>query len=269
MTPKLQDILLTLEEIAPSFFAENWDNPGLQVGCSSQKINKLLIALDPTIEAIEAASERNAQMLLTHHPLIFKTLTSLDRGRYPGSIIFEAIEKKISIISAHTNLDITKGGINDILAQIFGLQEVEILQKSNDLEVSYAGLGRIGNMSEPMKLSAFAKKAKRSLGAERIRVSEDKSRNIKRIAIVGGSGGSMVSLASEKGADLLITGDIKHHEALAAKSLGLALIDAGHFHTEKTALTLFATHFKKMLIQRDMDVIVENFDNEKDPLGYE
>jgi dinuclear metal center YbgI/SA1388 family protein len=265
--PDLKAILSILEEIAPSRAAEDWDNPGLQIGRLSQEVRKIFISLDPTLKSLRKAVKRNAQVLLTHHPLIFNPISSVNRDRYPGDIIFQAIEKGISIVAAHTNLDAVYGGISDGLADLLGLQEVEVLEERNDLEEG--GLGRIGDLSEPANLGEVTERIKGILGAEKVRVVGRRDRRIERVAVVGGAGGGMVDLALKKGAQLLITGDVRHHEALEAEALGLALIDAGHFQTEKTALKSFAHHLRNRFSEQNMDVIVEVNDTEKSPMRYE
>ncbi|MDY7035856.1 MAG: Nif3-like dinuclear metal center hexameric protein, partial [Thermodesulfobacteriota bacterium] len=152
MVPKLKDILNILEEIAPAYSAEEWDNPGLQVGYPSQEVNKIFVALDPTLKAVEKALKSNAQLLLTHHPLIFKSLSCINKEIYPGNVISEALKKGISIVAAHTNLDVAQGGINDILANLFSLDNIEALWKRDDFKFDNAGIGRIGDLPEPMKL---------------------------------------------------------------------------------------------------------------------
>jgi dinuclear metal center YbgI/SA1388 family protein len=269
IVPKLKALLEVLEEIVPSRAAEEWDNPGLQVGDLSQKVDKILIALDPTLMAVRKALRRNAQVLLTHHNLIFRPLSSVDQQIYPGDVISEALNKRISIVSAHTNLDVVQGGINDILADLFGLQGVQVLDARNDLGIEGAGLGRIGTLPTPLKLAQMTKKVKEVLGTQRVRVVGQKNRRIIRVALVGGAGGSMVSLASKEGADLLVTGDVRHHEALEAESLGLALMDAGHFYTEKAALGPFGDRLRNAFTKRNMKVLVEVYKDEKAPERYE
>ncbi|MBW2609783.1 MAG: Nif3-like dinuclear metal center hexameric protein [Deltaproteobacteria bacterium] len=268
MVPTLKDILNLLDEIAPFSIAEEWDNPGLQVGYPSQEITKILIALDPTISAIEESSDRKVQLLLTHHPLIYKSLSHINRAAYPGDVIFEAFKQGISIVAAHTNLDVAQGGINDILADLFGLQNLEVLQEKEST-ASGTGLGRIGNLPEPVRLSAMIETVKKVLGTMSVMVVGHGDTEIGRVAVVGGSGGGMVPTASVKGASLLITGDVGHHETLEAETLGLALIDAGHFYTERAALRPFADHFKEKLKERVWDVIVEVYEDEKNPMRYE
>ena len=269
MMSQLKAILEVLEEIAPSTAAEEWDNPGLQVGHLSQEIEKIFIALDPTLKALRKAFKKKAQLLLTHHTLILRPISSLNQNNYPGDVISEALEKGISIVSAHTNLDVVQGGINDILADLFVLQDVEVLENRNDLGINGAGLGRIGQLPTPLKLPQMIEKVKEVLGTERIKVVGHKNRKIARVAVVGGAGGEMVPTAAKKGADLLLTGDVRHHEALEAESLGLALIDAGHFHTEKAALGPFADRLRHDFMKRNMEVVVEFYKDETGPTRYE
>lgn len=269
MIPKLKDIFDVLERLAPSRLAEDWDNPGLQVGDFSKEIKRIFLSLDPTLEAVREASKREAQLLLTHHPLIFTSLFHLDKAIHPGKVIAEALREGISILAAHTNLDVVEGGINDMLARLFDLQEPRVLQGRDDPMIAGAGLGRIGDLLEPMSLDAMMDRVKRVLGVKRVMVVGRKDLLIRRVAVVGGSGGRMVSVASTAGADLLITGDVGHHDALEARDLGLALIDGGHFYTEKAALRLFTNRLKCTLKELDWDVRVEFYDDEMNPAQYE
>lgn len=268
MFPELSDVSNVLEELAPIAYAEEWDNPGLQVGQPSQVIHNIFIALDPTLEALKAASEINAQLLLTHHPLLFKPLHHLDLTTAPGKIILEAVHSGIAIVAAHTNLDVARGGINDMLAQVFSLRDIAPLQERTDLDDRGVGLGRIGLLPQSETLDEIAENVKGTWGLRTVKVVGEKNRLINRVAVVGGSGGGLVSTAAKAGAELLITGDIGHHHALEAVARGLALIDAGHFHTEKRALSLFAEPFETALRKRGYDVAVAFFENEKCPERY-
>ena len=268
MEPMLKDILETLDRMAPFRHAEDWDNCGLQVGSLSQEVTTILVSLDPTLVSLREASSRRAQMLLTHHPLIFGSLFRIDRNAYPGSVISEALGSGISVVSAHTNLDVARGGINDMLADLFGLQGVEVLEKKDASISGDLGLGRVGDLEKPVSLWALAETAKQVLGVESVRVSGPKDSMLRRVAVVGGSGGGMVSLASHRGADILITGDISHHDARAAEELGLSLLDGGHFYTEKAALHLFADAFVGRLRKEGWDVSLEKYEDERPPLWY-
>ena len=266
MVPKIKDILGRLEKIAPKVLAEPWDNPGLQVGSYSQEVTKILFSLDPTLKALNSAKRINSQLLFTHHPLIFKPLSRLDINTYPGYVIAEALASGICVIAAHTNLDMAKGGINDILADLLELKTVEVLKEKD--EVEGAGLGRIGELPMATRLSAVVEDIKRIFGAEQVKVVGQEDERVRRIAVVGGSGGSLVSIASRKGADLLVTGDIGHHHALEAESLGIALVDAGHFHTEKKAFGAFADRLGDMVSEWEWEVAIEVDEDETDPMGH-
>ncbi|MCP4681755.1 MAG: Nif3-like dinuclear metal center hexameric protein [Desulfobacterales bacterium] len=266
MYPKLKDILDLLEKFAPERLAEEWDNPGLQVGSYSREIKKIFLALDPTMKSLASAFRQGAQMLLSHHPLIFSPISRLDVNVYPGNVIVEALKSKICVVAAHTNLDLAHGGINDILADSLGFKNVEILKESREMD--NAGLGRIGDLPKPDKLSIVAKRVKEVLGTEKLKMVGSGNLQINRIAVVGGSGGNLVSLASEKGAQLLLTGDVSHHNALEAESLGIALLDGGHFLTEKMAFGLFAERLQAMIKEQGWGVMVEVDKEETDPMRY-
>jgi dinuclear metal center YbgI/SA1388 family protein len=268
MIPTVQDILNLLDDMAPFSIAEEWDNPGLQVGSLSQEVKRILVALDPTVQAVRNASARSAQLLFTHHPLIFKPLSCISRDAYPGDVVKEALEKDVSVLAAHTNLDASRGGINDILADLFGIQDTEVLSEIEDSHNHEVGMGRIGFISRPAPFSAVIETVKSALGVDKLMVMGSQDKEIRKIAVVGGAGGSMVPVASRKGADLLITGEIKHHEALLAQTMNLALIDGGHFHIEKKAMTLFADMLRDRLKEYQWDVFVEVCEEEQVPMRY-
>jgi dinuclear metal center YbgI/SA1388 family protein len=265
MTTKLRDILALLETIAPAGLAESWDNPGLQVGRLDQEITKILTALDPTLKAVLAASETDAQLLLTHHPLIFKPLLRLQPDTFPGDVLFEAAKRQVSVAALHTNLDVAPGGINDILADLLGLENTEALQASEGKDG--AGLGRIGDLPEPADLAVVCRKIQKILGTGNIRVVGREVRPVRRLAVVGGSGGSLLSVAFEKGADLFLTGDVGHHAALEAESLGVAVVDGGHFRTEKAAFEVFSRRLEETLMIKGWNITVEINEEEMDPMG--
>jgi dinuclear metal center YbgI/SA1388 family protein len=266
MVPKVSDILNILEKLAPSSLAEPWDNPGLQVGNPGRSIAKILVSLDPTIEALREAVRREADMLFTHHPLLFRPITWVDESAYPGIVIAEACRNGISIVAAHTNLDATQGGINDLLAQLLDLRNVQVLQAK---EEGNAGIGRVGDLPAPLSLGALVEKVKSVLGPMYLRVSGNRDAVIRRVAVVGGAGGDLVATASRSRADVLITGEIRHHEALLARHMGVALLDAGHYETEKLALDLFADKLRHHLGEAGCAVSVETYTGEKPPLKYE
>jgi len=266
MTPTLHDVLGLLNQLAPLELAESWDNPGLQVGDLSQGISKICVSLDPTLESLRASLKQGAQLLLTHHPLIFKAVNSLDVHSYPADVILEAARGGISIVAVHTNLDMAQMGINDMLAGQLGLREVVVLREIDGR--AGCGLGRIGTLPSPVLLSSFVQDVKEILGTDRLRLVGNLEKQIRCVAVVGGSGGSLIKDAFDKGADLLVTGDIGHHEALEARALGLALVDGGHFLTERLGLRKFTEYFEDTLKERDWEVRVTFLKDEIDPMYW-
>jgi dinuclear metal center YbgI/SA1388 family protein len=264
--PTVHDLLDLLDRLAPFDLAESWDNPGLQVGDLSQVITRICVALDPSVESLRGCSRRAGQLLLTHHPLIFKPLTSLDIRIYPANVVLEAVKADISIIAVHTNLDVARMGINQMLADQLELQEVRVL---NEIDAKEGwGLGRIGSLPVGVPLSSFIQKAKTILGTDRLRLTGDPDKEIRQVAVVGGAGGSLIRNAFDKGADLLLTGDVGHHDALEAKTLGLAVIDGGHFLTEQLGLKKFTRFFQETIKEHDWDVDIVFLEDEVDPLYW-
>jgi len=257
-------MLAFLDQLAPTELAESWDNPGLQVGDPAQSIRAVCVALDPTLDSVRASLKQDSQLLLTHHPLIFTPLTRFDLNVYPANVILEAAKSGLSIVAAHTNLDQAQGGINDLLAESLELRQVEVLKEIDGK--AGCGLGRIGEWSSPVPMAVIIERVKEILGTGRLRATGDSERDIRRIAVVGGAGGGLVGEALQKGADLLLTGDIGHHHALAARTVGLALIDGGHFLTERVALKSFTGLLQSGFKAQGWNVRVNFFAEEADPM---
>ena len=264
----LKDLMRLLDEVAPFTMKEEWDNPGLQVGDPSMEITRVLVSLDPTKEAISRAIELGAELLLTHHPLIFRSINTINRREYPGDIIYYAIKSNISVVSMHTNLDISIHGINSLLAQEFNLKDVEPLSKKENCIQEGAGIGVLGELDPAQTLDEFLKRTKSILRNDYLRVVGDGSLVIRKVAIVGGSGGEFISLSRQRGADLLLTGDLGHHHGLEAKRIGLALIDGGHFFTESTSMKLFSRKLKDLFNDNNIHIEVLYFEDEGSPYGF-
>jgi GTP cyclohydrolase I len=235
INPTVKEVLEFLQKAAPACLAESWDNPGLQVGFPDRPLHTLLSALDPSVSVVEQAASKGAGLIVTHHPLFFKSVSSLVLDRFPGDVVEAAVCRNISLVSLHTNLDSARDGISDALAEMIGLRDVEVLEESRKDEG--VGLGRIGNLMDTETAEGVFTRIKTSLGLRHIRVAGGSSAPIRRIAVVGGSGGGMVTEAADAGADLLVTGDVTHHQALDAVHRGLIVVDAGHFATERAAFS--------------------------------
>ncbi|NLD35572.1 MAG: Nif3-like dinuclear metal center hexameric protein [Desulfatiglans sp.] len=266
MSASLKKVIDIIDEIAPFSLAEEWDNPGLQIGSPDMDISKILVALDPTMETLKMAVSVNSQLIITHHPLLFHSISHIDLKSFPGNFINEAIKNNISVIAAHTNLDNAKMGINQILAIKLGLTDWEILEPKGLNGMAGYGIGIIGYLGEPVDLYSYAMKVKECLNTKTVRVTGPDDVRIRCVASVGGSGRDYIAKAKEKGADLIVTGDIGHHDALNARALGINVIDAGHFYTERAALTGFIDQIRERLETQGIDIMVELYKGEADPV---
>ncbi|HXC92599.1 MAG TPA: Nif3-like dinuclear metal center hexameric protein [Geobacteraceae bacterium] len=364
---KVSDILGIINKIAPPALAENWDNVGLQVGDPAREVQRIMVALDPGSQAVDAALDSSCQLLLTHHPLIFKPLKRISTNDETGKIIHRAISGGLSIISAHTNYDSAGSGVNDLLAAtlgvtgcrplkivlreellklvvyipethlgqlmeallpfsgmsakyadcsfrtsgqgtfrplagaapfigtVGGLENVEesrfeILVRKSELQAAIKalrkahpyeepafdiipllnegeceGLGRVGTIETPALLKDFAVTVKERLGLTALRVVGDTKQLISRVALCGGSGSSLLRDAAREGADLLVTGDIKYHDAREAQALGIALLDAGHFATERLMIQGLSIQLEREVEKRKLEVEVLRCSAELDP----
>ena len=228
--------LTALEAWAPLSWAEEWDNCGLQVGRRDKLLNKVMVALTPGEAAIQAAVSAGVDMLLTHHPMIFKPTKSVTTDTVLGQSIIKLIQHDINLYCAHTNLDMAVGGVNDVLAKTLNLQGVEILENVTE---EY-GIGRVGNLAEPMTLQSFLAQVAGQLECSHLAYQGDLHRQVQRVALCGGSGISYLSAAKKAGADVYVTGDMKYHDAQLASELGICVVDAGHFGTEKQIVKALA-----------------------------
>lgn len=233
---KTGDILRIVDRVVPKVLAEEWDNPGLQIGSLERPATGIIFSLDADITMFDKANEVGANIAITHHPLFFHPVKRLDLDTPEGRIIERAVKDKVTLYSAHTNLDAMNGGVNDTLADRIGL-----INKR-----PFAKIGRIGEV--PLEtLDSIVKRVKADFLLNHVALVGDPEQSINRIAVCGGSGGSLVRAAYESGADLLITGDVKYHAAKDAESYGLAVMDIGHFASESIVLSVLAALIKDAL----------------------
>lgn len=366
--PKTADIVGIINKLAPIALAEAWDNPGLQLGDPAAEVARIMVALDPTPDVIDSAIAASCQLLVTHHPLIFKPLKSISTATPQGALIQKAIKSGLSIVSLHTNYDIASGGLNDLLANKIGLSSCVPLKVTTSCELvklvvfvpadqleqvrsalfpfaamqgkyrdcSFAadgvgtftplegsepftgtvgvsarvpeerlellilraqlpravkallaahpyeepafdvypllnegeklGLGRIGRLPEPLTLAEYVSRLKEILSAPALRYVGDPAARISKVALCSGSGASLLREAARSGADVLVTGDVKYHEARDAEELGMALIDAGHFPTEIIMVDDITERLGRALVKSGYtDCRVEACRTETDP----
>ena len=234
------DVLKFIEEIAPSHLAEEWDNVGLLCGRNNQPVHKILVALDPFYTVCQEAVDIGADLIVTHHPIIFgNNLNAVNDKTQTGRCLLLLSENKISAINAHTNLDIAPGGVNDILAATIGLKDIALISPAG---ASY-GLLRSGYVAE-QSLSDFLSMVKTALGCEGLRYI-DAGKIVRKVAVGGGSCADCMYEAAAAGCDTFVTSDIKYNQFRNAHELGINLIDAGHFHTENPTMPVLAEKLQK------------------------
>lgn len=232
------DILAYIETIAPPYMAEDWDKIGLNCGRLNKKVKKLLVALDPFPHVCQEAIQAGADLLVTHHPLIWEPGFITD-ATTQGQCVLTLTEHGIAHISAHTNLDCAPGGVNDTLANALGLKDVSVIEpKGTDLQGREWGLMRIGTV-DVQPLDRYLATVKDALACDGLRYVNG-GKAVNRVAVGGGACGSELHDAAKAGCDTFVTSDVKYNQFWDAKELGINLIDAGHFHTENPVCKVLA-----------------------------
>lgn len=249
---KCEDVMTCLRRLCPEEYAEGWDNVGLLVGDEKQEVKRILLALDATDEAILQAGKSGADMLVTHHPMIFSPIKRVVAADMTGRRILGLSAKGIACYAMHTNFDVCC--MADEAAARIGMNgggPVEITGQRDGMDV---GIGKICDMP-PQRVEAWAALIKERFGLDYVVVYGDGMKEVSRVAICPGSGKSMIGEAYAKGAELLITGDIGHHEAIDAVEQGLTIIDAGHYGLEH----IFIPYMKEYLEKACRDVKIAAF----------
>lgn len=231
---KCREIIERLNILAPETMACGWDNPGLLAGRFDKEVKKIYLALDATDAVVCEAAAAGADMLITHHPLIFKAIKKVNDGDFIGRRLVALLQADISYYAMHTNFDSAPGCMADMAAKKLGLQDAQVLEVMGEAEGAAYGIGKIGMLKEPMGLRELAGFVKERFGLASVTVYGDLEDGTKlsRCAVSPGSGGSMVEISLEKGAQVLITGDMGHHEGIDSVARKMAVIDAGHYGLE-------------------------------------
>lgn len=222
------EITKYLESLYPRALAYDWDNVGLQIGSLNKPVKKILITLDVTKDVVKEAVQGKFDLLLSHHPLIFQTISNIQFDTPRGWIIKELVKHDIALYSMHTNFDLADGGMNDVLAKKLGLKNPLLLDDE-------AGIGRYGDV-ETMSLDAFIMYVKEKLDLDHVRLVGANDKMITSVGISGGSGQQHMYQAKKRGCDIYLTGDITYHNALDALQMGFTLLDIGH-NAEKIFMT--------------------------------
>lgn len=235
----VQDIYNVLFAAAPEYMKMEGDNVGLICGRANREVTRVMIALDASHEAIHEAKDEGCELLVTHHPLIFNPIRRVSDQAFGGDDILFLIENQIAAINLHTNLDCAPEGVNQVLAETLGLQDITILGPNGvDEQGREYGLIHMGTVPES-DADTFARAVKAMLGCEGVRYA-DAGVPVRKVAVGGGSCGSEIDRVAASDCDTFVTADLKYHNFQDAKTLGLNLIDAGHFHTENPVCACLA-----------------------------
>ena len=223
---KVRDIIAAIEQFAPLSIQEGWDNSGLCIGSPEDEVHGVLLGFDCTPELIDEAVAAGCDMVVTHHPLIFKGLKRIQGGDPVSDAVIRAVRAGVAVYAAHTTSDKVIGGVSGIMARRLGLNDVEVL----DQETDGIGFGAVGNLPEPMEAEVFIGYVKSCFGLSVVRCSRPLDIPISRVAMCGGSGSSLIGKAMDAGAQAYICGDITYRRFFTPKNF--MVIDIGHFEGE-------------------------------------
>ena len=245
---KVSDIAAFLEERIPSSLKEDYDNVGLLCGFPDREVTRILVVLDITLDSIREAVSMNAELIVSHHPLIFTPMRRITYDAPEGKRVIELLQNGLSAICLHTNLDRIEGGVNSALAEALGAEMEALLD-----------MGGVCRLNEAMTMEAFLAQARDALNAPDMRFYSS-GRLVDRIAVCGGAGGDIIYKAAELGCDTVLTGEIKHHQWIDGAQLGLNLIEGGHFATENVVTPVLTELLREEY--PDIDVCQSCFQNQ-------
>jgi len=232
---KISEITDILDNYAPKFLAEEYDNVGLLVGDGERECKKILLCLDVDEIVAEEAKRLGVDLIVSHHPIMFSPIKKITADTSEGRCIIKLIENKIALYSAHTNLDSTSGGLNDLMCEILEIENSRPLTNPDE----EFGIGRVGMLKKETTLSELAEKVKIVFGIDSIRFSGKADRKIKTVALCSGGGGSLVYDAVASGADVYISGDLKYNNVRDLFFSGMGFIEVPHYKSEILAPKLF------------------------------
>jgi dinuclear metal center YbgI/SA1388 family protein len=257
MSLKVRDINNIMESYAPSCLKESYDNVGLMVGDLDSQITSIMVALDCTLEVIKEAVEKNCNLILSHHPLLFIKPSTITMETLQGRKIIELVKNDINVYSSHTNLDIASEGLNDILTKLLGFKHWTIIETAKrNSEGEAQGIGRLVSLDRSITLEQLCERVKVSLDIKEIRFAGQEKMQINKIAIINGSGEDYFKAAFECGADCIITGDTSYHYVSDYMEMGIGIIDAGHFETEWPSMKVVADVLRNKLREQGYDNLV-------------
>lgn len=222
---KIKDVIKFLEERFPLSLQEDWDNSGLQIGNIENDLTNIMISLDLDEQTIQKAKEKSCNLIINHHPFLFSSIKSIDLNEEKGKIIKDLIKNDITVFAMHTNLDIGKGGVNDNLAKLLELRDISNLDTNNENPMARFGY------TDEITAYDFSKYIKEKLNCKGLILYGDKDKKIEKVALCGGAGSDFINDAIDKNCDLIVTSDVKYHEAID-NCKKINIVDPGHFASE-------------------------------------
>lgn len=254
----IKEIFKSFNEIIPTEDAADWDNSGEQIQFSNEAVNRVLTTLEITDEVIDEAISKGCNLILSHHPLLFSKVNVISDSDPKARMLMKLISNKISVYSAHTNYDIAKGGTSDYLTKQLGLKDTSTIDGSE-------GFAMAGYLEKEMKLGEFIKMACESTetALNEVRFTGDREKSIKKVGLCAGSGSDFINDAFNAGCDVFLTGDVKYHSAQDSLGLGMAVVDMGHYHTEKSFSVEAAKIYGKK-INAKANILIEFLPSEVD-----
>ena len=263
----IDSILKSLDSLAPFSLAEAWDNVGLLVGDPESAVSGIMIGLDPTASLLDEAVAHGANLVITHHPIIFQALKAIRTDQPTGALIAKALSKHIAIIACHTNLDVVTNGVSHVLAERLGLTALTPLNGRTPTTPDL-GLGRLGSLPAPVAGEAFLARLCAVLALPTVAVAGPLPETVQRVAVCGGSGSELAGAAKASGAQLFITAEVKHHTARWAEETGFCIIDAGHFATEHLISEALASGLAAHLASQAIAIPVYTTEKQKNPFSF-
>lgn len=258
---KVKDIAAAIEDFAPKGLQESYDNAGLQVGDPEMEVTAALLCLDVTEDILNEALARRCNMIVSHHPLLFKGLKEVTGKTVTERIVIKAIRENVAIYSAHTNLDSAWEGVSHEMAHIIGMTNIQVLEP-HDAEHRF-GLGVTGDVRPTPKLE-FLRKLKEKFKVKSLKYSSQNPQLvIRKVAVCGGSGASLIRDAINAGADIIVTGDVKYHD-FTAYGLDILIADIGHYESELCTKEIFS----RIIRERFPDFVTYFAASETNPICY-
>lgn len=258
---KIAEVTRIIEEFAPLDIQESWDNAGLQVGNPQVEATGALLCLDVTEAILDEAIAKGINLIITHHPLLFRGLKSITGRTAIERIVMKALKYDVAIYSAHTNMDSAWGGVSHIIAKKIGLADVHVLCPQS--EGGQTGFGVVGNLPKEEDALSFLGRVKKIFGVGAIRYSGDVEKSICRVAICGGAGSEFLKESVAHEADVLITGDVKYHEFMSTND-DILIADIGHYESEQFTKEIFS----EIITKKIPNFAVHYAELDKNPINY-